>query len=470
VCTTTSRRPSFLPSLIPQNIKYTHKNIKQQTTLQAANDKVMPSSKNPMIPGGPSNEKKDKSSQTYNHRHHPKEHELYRPTLLHLKCRGALHLSSPEHKAVCKGLPNRLETIREYPPMKPRQALHAFQHQISLYNPHDDDREQVGFGGAGGGGGYGGDDDYNIKKHQQQNRKRSNIKSYKVSQQKQQEQEQQRLPHVVDEKWDEMRNTLQEQTSVDLSKLDKTESEMTMYGTSSVYFLVLKPYSEINAAIIKSVNEESKLQQQQGKEKEKKVGESSATIDDAATQNTQSIISSKKSFVYAINPVNELGVSKRKVSSLDDGIVCSSTTVKLGILEIHMASLGQMEQEDEKDSTAAATSTTAKATTSSNRNMTQSTMDHEKDDSKKSSLPIMDIPSLQDIQRFIHKVDKFGDKLLDQMYQNAKFIKNEMENDFVNRTWKASEKVVGSCEKNWIRMKKNLVDTINFFKDSSGRD
>lgn len=423
---------------------------------------------------GPSdNHNNNSSNQSY--RGHPNENELYRPTLLYLKCRGALRLSSPEHKAVCKGLPNRLETIREYPPMKPRQALHAFQHQISMYNPDDDRQEandslfQAGFGG------YGDDQEFDGENKnrkgrssssllaQHQRRKRSSMNAKQASQQ-----QQQRLPHVVDEKWDEMRKTLQEQTSVDLSKLDKTESEMTMYGTSSVYFLVLKPYSEINAAIIKSVNQnqEGKVQPQQQQNPQEQLDKSSSRDKTANKESANSSLN--KSFIYAINPVNELGISKRKISSLDDGIVCSSTTVKLGILEIHMASLGE-EDQDEKDTSSSTTAATNAKTTKAT---TQSSLENDTEVSK-SSLPStmgMDVPSLQDMQRFIDKVDKFGDRLLDQMYQNAKFIKNEVENDFLNRTWKASEKIVGSFEKNLIRMKKNLVDTIKFFTDSSGKD
>mmetsp|Transcript_6047 Transcript_6047/g.11464 ORF Transcript_6047/g.11464 Transcript_6047/m.11464 type:complete len:439 (+) Transcript_6047:174-1490(+) len=421
---------------------------------------------------GPSDNHNNNSNQSY--RGHPNENELYRPTLLYLKCRGALHLSSPEHKAVCKGLPNRLEIIREYPPMKPRQAFHTFQHQISMYNPDDDRQEandsfyQAGFGGYGDDHEFDGDNKNRKGRSssssllaQHQRRKRSSINTKQASQQ------QQRLPHVVDEKWDEMRKTLQEQTSVDLSKLDKTESEMTMYGTSSVYFLVLKPYSEINAAIIKSVNQnqEGQPQPQQQQNQQKQLDESSRD----KTANNMSVNSSlNKSFIYAINPVNELGISKRKISSLDDGIVCSSTTVKLGILEIHMASLGE-ENQDEKDTSSAATNA---KTTKTPTTTTQSSLENDTQ-VYKSSLPStmgMGVPSLQDMQRFIDKVDKFGDRLLDQMYQNAKFIKNEVENDFLNRTWKASEKIVGSFEKNLIRMKKNLVDTIKFFTDSSGKD
>jgi len=53
------------------------------------------------------------------------------------------------------------------------------------------------------------------------------------------------------------------------------------------------------------------------------------------------------------------------------------------------------------------------------------------------------------------------------MYENAKFIKEELENDFVSRTFKASQKVAGNCKKNLGRMQKTGEDIINFF---SGKD
>ena len=65
------------------------------------------------------------------------------------------------------------------------------------------------------------------------------------------------LPVVVDTKWTEMKDTLQEQTGVDLTKLDTTHSEMTLYGTSSAYFLVLRPYAEMNKAIAQRMKDET---------------------------------------------------------------------------------------------------------------------------------------------------------------------------------------------------------------------
>jgi hypothetical protein len=55
------------------------------------------------------------------------------------------------------------------------------------------------------------------------------------------------------------------------------------------------------------------------------------------------------------------------------------------------------------------------------------------------------------------------------MMQNANLVREELENDFVNRTFQASQKVAGSFEKNLVRMKKTLEDTVNFLS-GAGKD
>lgn len=396
----------------------------------------------------------------------PNENEVYQPSLVHLKCRGALYLASPDHRAICKGVSSRLETIREYPPMKPRAALHTFKNQTSFYHPPDgdnDDSYQAGFG-------FGSEnaDSQQIRNH----------RAHAAPKTKERKMD---LPVVVDTKWTEMKDTLQEQAAVDLTKLDATQSEMTIYGVSSAYFLVLKPYSEMrstaekNEAIFQNEDDEKNRVEQT-----RKVAEESKAYNEDSRENTgtrgmgdDSI--GVKSYIYAVNPVNEFGVAKRKVSSKKNGVACTSTTVKLGILEITMASLEEVKEVDAENTQSVSTDSSLTSRNSHSKieqgqGVKQSTA--QQDDfssSKPTTISLPSLPSLKEMLQFLEKVDMASDKIQNQMYQNAKFVKDELENDFVSRTFNASQKVAGDCKKNLVRMRKMGGDIINFLSDA-GKD
>jgi len=382
----------------------------------------------------------------------PNENEVYRPSLVHLRCRGALRLTSTKHDVICDGISSHLETIREYPPMKPHAALHTFKNQTSFYHPpggDSDDSYQASFGGEM-------EESGNTSGRRIRNHKTHAVprKDKKID-----------LPVVVDTKWTEMKDNLQEQTGVDLTKLDTTHSEMTLYGTSSAYFLVLRPYSEINKAIAESMKDETIQTDEESKE-----NENLHEIKGILGQVQDDLLPiPPKSHIYAVNPVNELGVAKRKVSSKENGLACTSTTVKLGILEIHMASLEKVTEVGPEEVKSRPNSVDD-SSPSSNRARPNSEIDKgskpmvEEEEESSSSIKLP-LPSLQQMQKFLKKVDHASEKIQNQMYQNANLVKNELENDFVNRTFRASQKVAGSFEKNLVRMKKTLEDTIKFLSD-----
>ena len=194
----------------------------------------------PAKPAAPSKDTKERP----NIFREPNENELYQPSVIHLKCRGRLHLASPTNSLpICKGIADRLETVREYPPMKPHQALHTFTKHTSFYHPDPDDESayEAGFG------------DYPKPS-------KSTSTTTHTHNQKKKKTEHVNLPHVVDTKWQEMKETLQEQTSIDLSKLSTTKLDMKLYGTSSAYLLVLRPYSDLNKAVdIDATNDDTRV-------------------------------------------------------------------------------------------------------------------------------------------------------------------------------------------------------------------
>ena len=384
----------------------------------------------------------------------PNENELYHPSLVHLRCRGALRLTSTKHNVICDGISSHLETIREYPPMKPRAALHTFKNQTSFYHPpdgDDDDSYQASFG---------------VEKEERGNTNGRRIRKNKTYAVPRKEKKID-LPVVVDTKWTEMKDTLQEQTGVDLTKLDTTHSEMTLYGTSSAYFLVLRPYAEMNKAIAQSMKDETIETDAESKDNDtlhEVKGVSAQAQDDHPIP--------PKWHIYAVNPVNELGVAKRKVSSKENGLACTSTTVKLGILEVHMASLekvtevGAEEVKSRSDSVDDSSTSSSRVCPKSETGKGSKPMLEEEEESSSLGLPL---PSLQQMQKFLKKFDGAAEKIQYQMMQNANLVREELENDFVNRTFQASQKVAGSFEKNLVRMKKTLEDTVNFLS-GAGKD
>lgn len=357
--------------------------------------------------------------------------EVYTPLLAKMKCRGNLQIESPNHLPKCHGVSRKIEVLQYYPPMKASQALSTFKNQTSFYHSNDDENE--GFGGSPR-------TQSNIKSHPTLAANKDAIDNY---------------PHVVDKKWKEMKETLEEQTAVNLSKLDTTNSEMKMYGTSSAYMLMLRPQSEHDKKFVSSTEFEKTFLGQKDVKQQMNFNEA----DDAKAQTE---LTSKSSILYAVNPVNELGVTKRLVKSTEHGVACTSTTIKIGVLEIHMASLEEIREVDDTETQA------SKETTSLRDRKYGTTAEGENVEIEKRK-PLITLPTFQETIKFVEKVDKASDKILHHMVQNASFVKNELNNDFVNRTAKASEKVVDSFEKNLVRMKKTLIETYKFFSDI-GRD
>ncbi|GFH45572.1 predicted protein [Chaetoceros tenuissimus] len=356
--------------------------------------------------------------------------EVYTPFLAKMKCRGNLQIESPNHFPKCHGISRKIEVLQYYPPMKASQALSTFKNQTSFY--HSDDDENEGFGGSPR-------TQSKIKSHPTLAANKDSIDNY---------------PHVVDKKWKEMKETLEEQTAVNLSKLDTTNSEMKMYGTSSAYMLMLRPQSEHDKKFVSPTEFEKAFLGQ------KDVTQMNLNGTDDAKAQTE--LTSKSSILYAVNPVNELGVAKRLVKSTEHGVACTSTTIKIGVLEIHLASLEEIREVDD-------TETQASKDTTSLRDKKYGTTAEGENVKIERRKPIITLPTFQETIKFVEKVDKASDKILHHMVQNATFVKNELNNDFVNRTAKASEKVVDSFEKNLVRMKKTLIETYKFFSDI-GRD
>ena len=351
------------------------------------------------------------------------ENKLYRPTLLKMQCRGIFQLPAKgKSLPSCKGISSGLETVKEYYPMYPGVALHNFKGQTSFYNPDTDDDDS----------GFGGDPENQKKEDGKQTMN---------------------LPHVVDSKWESMKENIQEETSLDLKKQVATKSNMKMYGTSSAYLLVLRPYLG-NPQIIEKHN---------GEQLDKEIKPSQVSAGDSSKDASIS----SKSIVYAIHPVNEFGVTNRilKVDNDSSNMSCSSTTVKLGVLEIHMSSIGEdNEMDDEEDrNTTAETEISAKGGKNNAEDMKMKKKRALDQEGFSPSALGLGMPTLQGTKDFMIKFDKASDKIQSQMYFNATFLKNELKNDFIIRTIAASEKIVLNFEKNLGRMKKTLVDTYNFF-------
>eukprot|EP01083_Nonionella_stella_P124984 377792_1 len=72
-------------------------------------------------------------------------------------------------------------------------------------------------------------------------------------------------------------------------------------------------------------------------------------------------------------------------------------------------------------------------------------------------------------KKYIDKFEKQSEKIQESMVQNAKFMKKEVENDFINRTMQASEKVIGNFGKTLNRMEKVAYDIYKMWNgDGSG--
>jgi hypothetical protein len=133
-----------------------------------------------------------------------------------------------------------------------------------------------------------------------------------------------------------------------------------------------------------------------------------------------------------------------------------------------MASIGQEDEIDENQNASPRTNRANGIGIEEGKSYTKDTKQQQEQGQPKPSPTAIGLPpSRQQIKDFWIKFNEASNKIQNQMVFNAKFLKNELENDFISRTFVASEKVKLNCEKNLVRMKKNLVDTYNFLADIS---
>lgn len=348
----------------------------------------------------------EKSEQ--NHiRVNPDPNTVYRPSLHRVKCQGLFHVqrsdASDTSSVLCKGIQSRFETIHEYPPMKPADALQSFQRSTYVLEDDNDFHHDLIKNGT-----------------------------------------KQKLPLVIDPKWNELMDTMKEHTNFKIDSLEKDfDSNSKFYGTSSCYFLSLKPYHDLNQYMD---TQQKNIQQSYEIVKQKndhalrsyrtiKGGSILTDIDEDSQNQKNQSNSHTKSIIYAIAPKNEFGVAKRLVHNKDEGLSCSSTTIKLGVLEIHIASFQENDENIE----------------SHNGNRSPS-------DITESSIESQTFkkPSKLEITNFLKRFDMMSNKIQNHMYKNALLVKEELENDFLNRTLKGAKAVT-------LRMKKTASDIIHFF-------
>ncbi len=425
----------------------------------------------------------------------PNPNEIYRPIMLHLKCRGTLSFSSKDKNNFpkCHGIKSRLQPLREYPPMKPHAALQTFRNQTSFYHPDDDGGDSgssnnnfspsSSFGGRGKAAGT----------------KRPTPK----------------LPIIVDNKWDDLKEQLKERSNADLSKLNSESlsssqngNALSFHGSTDMYCLVLLPSNGMDGMGLGPNNMNMSRRRGIGgmrhhddnptlfrpppwlspypDERTPNPWNSKSSSTTATTKqnngSNQSLSSSKNndndgrgdtidnsnddnsnndndidniqntSILYAVTPVNTFGISSREVKD-GNGMGCSATTIKIGVLEISTATFEEEVEvyEDERD-------------INQKRGGSQQENEFSDRDGETTQLDTI-MSSLQKGQVYLDKLEKNCDKIQKSMVQNAKFIKKELENDFVNRSMAASEKIVGHFGKTLKRMEKLAVDVWKMWTD-----
>jgi len=437
--------------------------------------------------------------------------------MLHMTCHGSLSFSnnntqknsnSNGNKNVinipkCYGLESRLRPIREYPPMKPHAALQTFKNKTSFFHPGEDDD----------------DDEDDINNNNNRNRNRNDYNSFggsrsdrrKINKQNKKEKEElktkMKLPLIVDTKWDELKKDLSDRSNVDVSKFEATSTQrlgnMDFYGSTDVYLLLLRSdNANADGDTVKHVNRHHSSSSSSKKQQHVKVNPMNLPLSpypDSRTPNprnnrppsndvsskqqrqktyydekqqmdnndiesletmTQNIMEDEPNnnhIAYAITPVNTFGVSSREISD-GEGFGCSSTTVKLGILEIHTASFNEhveiMENENEEMD-----DSEDKVKKYSKKGLLKKQKEENNDDDERF------IVSLDQLKSYYFKVENMGTKIQNSMIQNAKFVKGELENDFMDRTIHGSEKVVNSFGKTLKRMEKVAYDIYKLWTD-----
>lgn len=390
------------------------------------------------------------------------------------------------------------------------------------------------FGGRGGGGRDPMDmfsntfrNNARIQQLEEEKKKQQQEKEEERRKKKQQQKKQQNLPYIVDTKWDELKKELNEREDVDVdisnfnissSPENANKNNMKFIGTTDVYMLVLRPNVDGTSTGMEGMNgyggnstnsnsssgiQHHKTIKPSSKEKspfelplnpfpDKRTPMYNSSASDHNNKKNKQQHDNKKdhgdksdneknnngsssssnssqypsSIVYALTPVNKFGVSVREAKDKHGISSCSATTVKLGILEIHMTSI---EDEIEKnDDTNEDKNKAFKPTMNKDQNQ-----DNSKNDNGDESLSVMTSikSTISQSKTYLDKLDKVSDKIQGSMVQNAKFIKSELENDFLNRTIKASEKIVGNFGKTMTRIEKTVVDVYRWWADDdSGSD
>jgi len=448
----------------------------------------------------------------------PNPNEIYRPTMLHMKCRGTLSFSPSKKDAnrfinsssrsiadmeriksslpKCYGIQSRVQPVREYPPMKPHAALHTFTSQTSFYHPD-----------SGGGGGRM-DQYYNSNSA---NKTTSSFGGRGKSQngKENKEAEQPKLPLIVDTKWDELKEQLSERSSdLDVSKFYSESSSslqdgdtMNFRGSTDVYLLVLRSAHGLDPAVGPGTgraaggagirhhptlfrpppwlspypdertpnpwNNRNSPPPPQDKKSNQSVASSTKNDDDqkerkddANESSDNTIDNQNQLIVYAVTPINAIGVSSREVKD-GKGMACSSTTVKLGPLEVHMANfVEEIEVYDDDDD----------VRDSNQREGLSRAITGQDDLSDRNGTIDSIMANLQKGKQYLDKVEKVSDKIQKSMVQNAEFIRKELQNDFMNRSIAASEKIVGNFGKTLKQMEKLAVDIWKMWTDDGSGD
>jgi hypothetical protein len=437
---------------------------------------------------------------------------------------------------ICQGIATRLQAVREYPPMKANAALSAFKNQSSFYHPEEDENGYNGYNNDNDDNDDKEQSQMDRRRRRStssfgvMNRNPNNMKK-KVNK----EIRMNDLPLIVDKQWDRLKSELDKKSDVDMSQFNsnqpqqslssstnKNKHHLNFLGTTDVYLLVLRPFgNELNS-------------EDNGNDSERKVQHSSTSLKPSSSTSTNTDTNTKtstktspfqlplnpfpdqrtplhtipkrkidndkdakkqheeegddmtdimgsennkknkndtQSIIYAVAPVNKMGVSKRQVKD-GKGLSCSSKTIKLGILEIHMSTFEDgIADEAEVKNTSMRTGLDNESNDIQMKDNNDGKHNDDDDDTVDSSTIMGTMSSNWDQGKQLYdKLEKMEEKIYNSMKQNAKIIKKEFENDFINRSFKASEKIVGNFGKTMYRMEKAANDLWKMFSDDDNDD
>jgi len=348
---------------------------------------------------------------------------VYRPMILRFRCIGEFSLTPPSatDKAknkrgtlqACRGIKSDLLPLGEYPPMQASQALQTFIHSNSNLHPH-----VAGFGGVG-----------------------QNSGERKMQSSEESEDELQRLPHVIDPKLFELQSHLEEESNNNATTSPASTpltilpplSSLNFYGSTQVGVLLLRPIPNVDLP-------QNKLQSLPN------------FSQDLKSKDIEKVLS--ESIVYALAPENTFGVSVREMNNQEkrgSRHISGGTwsTLKIGVLEVSLASRheGMIEEEEEKEW----------------NNQDKDKMDP---DTQRGDFSENFSKRAED---YYDQFSTMGRKMGNSMYHNAKFITNELQDDFIPRTLQSGEKIINNFGKTSERMK-NLAKNIYDFWNNDGDD